>query len=142
MRTKQKPSALIFILVLTSYFFIPLLWLVMSASKTGYEVETIPWYKFGQSFLLIENIKTLFVFPGSLFPRWMANSLIYSFSSSIVAVITCALAGFGLAAYSFKGKKIIQGIILFLAMVPSTALILPLYLMFAGLDLINTPWIS
>lgn len=140
MRTKQKPSALIFILVLTSYFFIPLLWLVMSASKTGYEVETIPWYKFGQSFLLIENIKTLFVFPGSLFPRWMANSLIYSFSSSIVAVITCALAGFGLAAYSFKGKKIIQGIILFLAMVPSTTLILPLYLMFAGLDLINTPW--
>lgn len=112
----------------------------MGATKTGYEVETIPWYKFGHAFLLFENIKTLFIFPASLFPRWMANSLIYSFSSTLVSVIICALAGFGLAAYSFKGKKVVQGIILFLAMVPSTTLILPLFLMFAGLDLINTPW--
>lgn len=112
----------------------------MSATKSGYELETTPWYKFGQTFLLFDNIKMLFTYPGTLYPKWMANSLTYALSSTTIAVAVCTLAGFALAVYNFKGSKVLQGIVLFLSMVPATTLILPLFLMFAGLDLINTPW--
>jgi len=112
----------------------------MSATKSGYELETVAWYKFGQSFLLFENIKMLFTYPGTLYPTWMMNSITYTMTSTTIAVIVCSLAGFALAVYKFKGSKVLQGIVLFLAMVPATTLILPLFLMFAGLDLINTRW--
>jgi ABC-type glycerol-3-phosphate transport system permease component len=139
-RIKTHPLAVIFFLILSSYFVIPLLWLTMSATKSGYELETTSWFKFGETFLLFDNIKMLFTYPGTLYPTWMTNSLIYTLSTTTIAVVVCTLAGFALALYDFKGSKIIQGFVLFLAMVPSTTLILPLYLMFAGLDLIETPW--
>ena len=112
----------------------------MSATKSGYELQTTSWYKFGQTFLLFENIKTLFTYPGTLYPTWMMNSLTYALTSTTIAVVVCTLSGFALAIYSFKGSKIIQGLVLFLAMVPATTLVLPLYLMFAGLNLIETRW--
>jgi ABC-type glycerol-3-phosphate transport system permease component len=112
----------------------------MSATKSGYEIETTPWFKFGQSFLLFDNIKMLFTYPGTLYPTWMVNSITYALSSTTIAVVVCTLAGFALAVYTFKGSKLIQGSVLFLAMVPANTLILPLYLMFAGLNLIETPW--
>lgn len=140
MRPKTHPLAIIFFLLLSIYFLIPLAWITMGATKSGYELETTSWYQFGQSFLLFENIQVLFSFPGSLFPRWLINSIVYSLTSTLIAVVICTLAGFGLAVYPFKGNKLLQGFILFLAMVPATTLILPLYLMFAGLNLINTPW--
>lgn len=112
----------------------------MSATKSGYELETTPWFKFGQSFLLFENIKMLFTYPGTLYPTWMLNSITYATSSTTTAVAVCTLAGFALAVYDFKGSKFLQGSVLFLAMVPANTLILPLYLMFAGLNLIETPW--
>jgi ABC-type glycerol-3-phosphate transport system permease component/peptidoglycan/LPS O-acetylase OafA/YrhL len=140
MRVRTHPLVLGFFIVLSTYFAVPLLWLTMGASKSGYELATTPWYRFGQTFLLFDNIKMLFTFPGTLFPRWMANSLTYSLSSTSIAVLVATMAGYGLAVYKFKGSKYLQGAILFLAMVPANTLILPLYLMFAGLNLIETPW--
>lgn len=140
MRIKTHPLAVAFFLLLSTYFLIPLLWLTMSATKSGYELETTPWFKFGQTFLLFDNIKMLFTYPGTLYPTWMVNSITYALSSTTIAVTACTLAGFALAVYTFKGSKIIQGLVLFLSMIPATTLILPLYLMFAGLNLIETPW--
>ncbi len=82
----------------------------------------------------------LFTYPGTLYPTWMVNSITYAMSSTIIAIAVCTLAGFALALYDFKGSKVLQGFVLFLAMVPANTLILPLYLMFAGLNLIETPW--
>ena len=140
MRVRTHPLVLGFFILLSAYFAVPLLWLGMGASKSGYELTTIPWYRFGQTFLLFDNIKMLFTFPGTLFPRWMANSITYSVASTLIAVLVATMAGYGLTVYKFKGSKFLQGGILFLAMVPANTLILPLYLMFAGLNLINTPW--
>ena len=112
----------------------------MSATKSGYEIETTPWFKFGQTFLLFDNIKMLFTYPGTLYPTWMINSITYATSSTTVAVAVSTLAGFALAVYNFKGSKLLQGSVLFFAMVPATTLLLPLYLMFAGLNLIETRW--
>lgn len=140
MRIKTHPLVIGFFLLLSTYFAVPLLWLTMGATKSGYELTTVPWYKFGKTFLLFDNIKMLFTYPGTLFPRWMANSITYSLTSTTIAVLVSTMAGYGLAVYKFKGSKYLQGSILFLAMVPANTLILPLYLMFAGLNLIETPW--
>jgi ABC-type glycerol-3-phosphate transport system permease component/peptidoglycan/LPS O-acetylase OafA/YrhL len=140
MRVRTHPLALGFFILLSTYFAVPLLWLFMGASKSGYEMSTIPWYKFGKTFLLFDNIKMLFTYPGTRYPRWMANSIFYSLTSTTIAVLVATMAGYGLAVYKFRGRNLLQGVILFLAMVPANTLILPMYLMFAGLDLIETPW--
>ena len=140
MKIRTHPFVFGFFLIVSAYFAVPLLWLFMGASKSGYELETIPWYKFGQTFLLFDNIKMLFTYPGTLYPRWMENSIVYSLTSTSIAVFVATLAGYGLAVYKFRGSNVLQGGVLFLAMVPANTLILPLYLMFAGLNLIGTPW--
>lgn len=60
-----------------------------------------------------------------MFPRWMFNSLVYSLTATIIAVIVSTLAGYGLAVYKFNGSAFLQGVILFLAMIPANTLILP-----------------
>lgn len=140
MKVKTHPLVVVFFVALGSYFIVPLLWLFMVSSKAPWELETSPWYKFSNSFMLFENIKVLFTFPGSQYFKWFENSIFYATTTSLIALLCSALAGYGLAVYKFKGSNILQIAIAFLAMVPANALVLPLYFTFAKLNLIDTAW--
>lgn len=63
----------------------------------------------------IENCKTI---VKSNFPLAYVNSLIVSISSVIISVLSSAMIGFALAKYEFKGKKIINTIVVVTMMIP------------------------
>jgi len=50
------------------------------------------------------------------------------------------VAGYGLAKFSFPGKRVVFAIVLGAVTVPGTALAVPTFLMFSKLGLTNTPW--
>src|SRR5260221_13958972 len=50
------------------------------------------------------------------------------------------MAGYALAKYVFRGRDLLFSLVLGALLIPTTALALPLYLMFSAVGLTNTYW--
>ena len=73
-----------------------------------------------------------------LTPRWFLNSFIVSVVTTVVTVILCAMAGYAFAKIDFPGKVFIYASVLAGLMIPKEAMFIPLFTMFADLDLHNS----
>ena len=56
------------------------------------------------------------------------------------ATLLATVAGYGMAKFSFPGKRAVFAIVLGAIAVPGTALAVPTFLMFSQVGLTNTPW--
>jgi multiple sugar transport system permease protein len=63
-----------------------------------------------------------------LFPRWLANSVIISFVTTILRVLFCAMSGYAFARLEFPGKTaLFYGMLLFM-MMPGVVTLIPKFL--------------
>lgn len=74
------------------------------------------------------------------FPRWMLNTLIVACSVTALKLFLDSLAGYAFAKLDFTGKRIAFLLMLILLMVPSAAVIIPLWTIAHRLNLTNTYW--
>jgi multiple sugar transport system permease protein len=70
--------------------------------------------------------------------RYFANSVIVSGITTVVAVLVASAAGYCFARLTFFGQGVIFALILGALMVPSQATMVPLFVMFANWNLINS----
>ena len=77
-------------------------------------------------------------FSGHIFRRWMANSLLYSLSATAITLVTAIPAGYGLVVGRFPGRKLILSLTLVALIMPSAALVLPIFLELNALRLIGS----
>jgi multiple sugar transport system permease protein len=75
-----------------------------------------------------------------VFGQWIVNSLFYSVTSAVGATLLATAAGYAFAKYTFPGGKALFSIILGAIMIPTTALAIPTYLLFARAELTDTYW--
>lgn len=139
--SKRIPSQ-VFLVILCVYFLIPLWWLIVASTKSNPDLfvsSTGPLW-FAQHFSFMANLQGLSTFQNGIYWRWLANSLIYAFAGGLGATAISVLAGYGFAKYNFKGRGFVFGLVLGSVMVPATALVLPLFMMFSKLSLLNTMW--
>ncbi|WNV88466.1 carbohydrate ABC transporter permease [Umezawaea sp. Da 62-37] len=122
------------------YFLVPLLWVVIAATKSQPDLLSSPALWFGRGFALFDNIGQLFREDGGVYGRWLVNTALYSGASALGATLLAAFAGYGLARFSFWGKGFFETALLGMIMVPATALVLPTYLILSRLGLVNTAW--
>jgi multiple sugar transport system permease protein len=80
----------------------------------------------------------LSVFQVGLTPQWFLNSTIVTVVTTVLTLILCSLAGYAFARLDFKGKRILFPFVLAGLMVPKEAMFIPLFLMFAEVDMHNT----
>lgn len=134
-----RVSAMIVMSVFTIYFLLPLWWLLVASSKdTGQVLTTNPlWFA---DFQLFGNIGELFAYRDGVFLRWLGNSVLYAGLGGAVATILAAMAGYALAKYRFPGRDVLFNVVLGGVLVPTTALALPLFLLFSQVQLTNTFW--
>jgi multiple sugar transport system permease protein len=123
-----------------AYFLVPFLWLVLASTKSDTDLFTSFGLAFGKAFSLFANIGTVFSYENGSFGLWLGNSAFYSLSSAVGSVILSTLAGYAFAKYKFKGSRAIFSVLLGSIMIPSAALALPTYLLFANLNITNTAW--
>ncbi|SIO07665.1 carbohydrate ABC transporter permease [Agromyces cerinus] len=122
------------------YFLIPIWWLLTASTKSSSELFSSPPLWFGEDFVLLDNIVAVLTRQDGLFVRWMLNSLIYAGGGAIGATLLSAAAGYVFAKYSFPGKGALFGAILASILLPASLLVMPLYLLFSSLGMINTMW--
>ncbi|HEX4415084.1 MAG TPA: ABC transporter permease subunit [Lacipirellulaceae bacterium] len=84
----------------------------------------------------LESYKQLFT--GQPFLRWTANSLIVALAVTATGVTLAAIGGYGFSRFRFVGRNGTMLAILTTQMFPATMLLLPLYIVIAKLQLINT----
>ena len=127
------------ILVLVSlYFVIPVLWVLVNATKTNDDLFSTNGFWFGHTFALWDNLTNVITANGSVFPRWFLNSLLYSGIGAVLATYFAAAAGYALSKYEFRGRNLVFGLVMGGVLVPGTATALPLFLVFSRLGLTNS----
>ena len=72
------------------------------------------------------------------------NSLLQSFLiaglPTFCTLVSCALTGYGLARFRFRGRKIIIGLIILTFVLPRQITMIPTYNMYANLGILNSLW--
>ncbi|AMM22583.1 sugar ABC transporter permease (plasmid) [Frondihabitans sp. PAMC 28766] len=141
-RRRDRKSVILTVALWTCcfYFLVPLIWLIFASTKNDTNLFDTFGLWFGKAFSLFGNLGTTFTYENGSFGQWLINSAFYALASAVGAVILSTLAGYAFAKYSFTGKSVIFSIVLGSIMIPGTALALPTYLLFAHVDITNTPW--
>ena len=70
--------------------------------------------------------------------RYFMNSVIVAVSTTVIAVSVCSAAGYCFARLTFFGKSVLFALILAALMVPYQSTIVPLFVMFANWNLLNS----
>ena len=128
------------LLIACAYFLVPLLWLVLAASKQSGALFSSPGFGWSGRFSLFSNVKEAFTYQGGIYAWWLFSSAVYSLGASTVGCLVGAMAGFALAKYDFPGRRLVFGLVISGVLVPATALVIPLYLELNRLHLVNTYW--
>ncbi|RXZ69401.1 carbohydrate ABC transporter permease [Agromyces albus] len=139
-RPRKSAALTVVMLLFLIYAVVPLLWLVINASKTQADLFTTFGLGFGDSFALWDNIVATFTYRDGIFLRWLGNTLLYVVAGAGGATLLATLAGYGLAKFTFPGKKLYFAVVLGAVAVPGTALAVPTFLLFSQMGLTNTPW--
>lgn len=122
------------------YALLPLVWLLINATKTQSELFSSFGLWFSGPFALFDNIVQVLTYDDGIYVQWLRNTLLYVVVGAGGATLLSAMGGYGLAKYRFPGKKGIFAVILGAVAIPGTALAVPTFLMFSELGLTNTVW--
>lgn len=126
------------LLMMAGYMLLPLAWLVVASTKGNQTLYTTPGFWFGPHLQIVDNVSWLLSYQDGIFPRWALNSVIYAVVTASLSTLLSAMAGFVFATYDFVGKRALFLLILGSLMVPTAALVLPIFLVVKVLGLINT----
>ncbi len=114
----------------------PLYWTVVTSVKSGLELNVSPPTLFPHSFSLENFISDLSL---STFTRDLLNSAIIATITTILALIVGILCAYAIARMKFRGKAVVLGITLSVAIIPLIAMVGPLFVFFTGpLPVYNT----
>jgi len=114
---------------------LPFYWMIIGATNRTGDVFRIPPTFVPGSYLL-ENLKHLN--ESILIWRSLFNSLFIAITYTLIGLLLCSAAGYAFAKFQFKGKNIFFTVLILSMMIPYQATIIPLFQMFAKLDLMNT----
>jgi len=138
-RRRSKIILTLLLLVFLVYTLIPLVYLVLSATKTNGDLFTTFGFGFGTEFNLWQNLSDLFARDNGVFLRWMFNSVLYATISGVGAALLATAAGYAFAKFKFRGRNLIFGLVLGAVFVPQTALVVPIFLLLAISGLSDNP---
>ena len=85
---------------------------------------------------VLDSYKTVFA-DGSIF-RNFGNSLLLTLGGTALCVFLASMVAYGISRYDFKGKGALTAYFLIGMMVPMQVTVLPLFLIFQKLHLLNT----
>jgi multiple sugar transport system permease protein len=116
----------------------PLLWMISSSLKPEELIFREPglW----PSEITFENYTQGWNALKHSFGYYLWNSAVITIISVVANLVACSLAAYAFARLNFPLKKLWFTIMLGTIMLPHHVLIVPQYIMFSKLDLINTIW--
>ena len=120
------------------YVLAPIYWLIVASSKNSTQLFSSPTFLPPSHLSWATNFRLLFTVDGGYFKYWLANSVVYAVVTAALATAVSTLCGYALAKYRFRARKLVFGLVVGSLLVPSTALVVPLFLLEHDTGLINS----
>lgn len=112
----------------------PIYWLFSSALKPAKDIWTMP-----PSFLFRPDFShILLIIKERGFLKYLSNSLVVSFGSTCISLFLGSFTAYALTRYPIKGGRQIAFWMISLRMMPPIVIVLPLYIFFTRIRLIDT----
>jgi multiple sugar transport system permease protein len=109
-------ASYVLLALIAAFFLVPIVWLVFEA--------------IGGNLGLIS---------GDL-GGWLVNSAIYSAAGAAIAIATCVPAGYAIATHEFPGRRGLLILTMLIMLIPTSALVLPLFLEANEVHLLTSPF--
>ncbi|MGO1467591.1 MAG: carbohydrate ABC transporter permease [Microbacterium gubbeenense] len=145
-RKRRRRSWIHLLLVPVALVFsIPFLQMFLTSLTPESEINTFP-PSFIPSRLTLDGYVKLFEQSDILL--WLGNSVIVSAVGIASHIVLCSLAGYGFARLTFAGRNVSFFLIIATIMIPTQLLMVPTYVMFARVGIIDTlmsaivPWLA
>ncbi len=131
---KQMLYVVLQVMVVLLWLF-PLFWLLLTSLKPEADVVTRT-LQFWPKRITFSNYAK--AFTSTYIMRWMLNSIIVSAVTMVFTLVIDAPIAYMFAKIKFPGRSILFWIVMAGMMIPFQVLIIPLYLQFNAMGLINT----
>ena len=135
LRSVDRLLLYLFLLVLALLAVFPFYWMVIGSVMSPVELFS-PVPRLWSSEPDTSTYRRIF----ELVPlgRYFFNSLVVSLTTTVIAVLIASAAGYSFARLTFFGKGVLFALILGALMVPYQSTIVPLFVMFANWNLLNS----
>lgn len=124
-----------FLVVSALLWVYPFVWMVSASLKDSLEIfsaglrlipETFAWANYSRAW------------QDASFGRYMINTVIVTVWTVVIVVIRCALCGYVLGRYTFRGSRVIMAILVATLFVPTGYTIIPIVKLSLQLGLLNS----
>lgn len=123
----------IFLAVLSLVSIFPFFWMIVSVTNKTKDIS-MGKLTFGNH--LVENVKNAFA-SADLWGAFL-NSAQLAIIITVLSLLVCSIAGYAFVIFPSKGKDILFLALIASMMVPFAAKIIPMFRMFASMNLLNT----
>jgi multiple sugar transport system permease protein len=126
-------------------FVLPLVQMVLTSFMSSAEINQFP-PKLLPTSLHLEGYRALLTETPAL--RWFGNTVLVSAVAVLAHLVLCSMAGYGFARLKFAGRGVAFLVIVATVMIPIQLLMIPTYLMFARIGIVDTlaaafvPWLA
>ena len=131
----RKVWDIFFKVFMFAFFSFPLYWMFSTAFKSYKESILFPPSLIPGK---VELSAFAEVFQKIDFLQFVKNSILVSISVVLLQALVSVPAAYGFASYSFKGKKLLWGIVMLSLMIPLQITFIPVYILFAKMKILGT----
>lgn len=117
------------------FIIVPIYWMFITSFKTQAEAISLD-VKYWPEHFTFDNYKSLIT--GGEFTIYLKNSLIVSTATALIVTVVAIMGGYGLSRYVYKGKGLTMIGFLVTQMIPSTMIMIPMYIILSSIRLTNT----
>jgi len=128
------------LLVFVVFFILPVIWLLLAATKTDAQLVHASPLSFGSWHQLRVNWDELTSFQGDVILLWLRNSAVYAFLALAITLAVGIPAGYAMAMMDFPGRRALLVTTLVVMLMPTTTLVVPLFLEINEVHLVGTLW--
>lgn len=123
------------LLIFGFVFIYPIVYMILKSFMPKGDIFN-PYVHLIPSRFVLDNYKLLF--EKMNFFEGIGQSILLTFTSAALQVISCGLMGYGLSRFDFKLKKLYIALVIISFVIPSQVLMIPTYLGYSELGLIGS----
>lgn len=122
-------------LVIAVVAIFPIYWMLVTAIRPSSQLLSPDLNLFPDSSATLEGFIGLFTQNPAL--TWLANSALITLGSTALSTVISVFAGYSLSRFGGRGQQVMGLTLLMSRMLPGSLLVIPLYVVFLNLGLVN-----
>lgn len=127
-------SRYVFLIAFSYILLYPILYMISHAVRDPlfYLDPTVTWIPKAYSTIQFKNAWEVLKMPGTFI-----NSVTVSIGASLISIVSCGVAAYGLACFDFRGKGILNALLIVLILVPTSMTLIPNYVNYYNFDVLG-----